>query len=238
MRNIGILCVIAAIIFLIIGFALINVQRSSGQTANITATVTAPPTTIPTNTQNTILSNPYSPYTGSLVLNDPLRDNSRGYKWEEGMRDQGRCTFAGDSYHSIIPLAGYFHSCLATAMSFKDCAFEVQMNLISGSAGGIVFRANRATIHFYYFTVDRNGNYLLKSYYDKNAGATVLASGSGASLHGNDLIGVVARGSTISLYINQHLVGQVNNSDNADGQVGVVVYEGEAAFSDAKVWLL
>ena len=95
-------------------------------------------------------------------MNDALADNSKGYNWEEGVRDQGYCTFTGGSYHSIIPLDGTFHSCLASSLDFSNFAFEVQMTILSGNTGGIVFRASRATTHFYYFLVDRNGNYQLQ----------------------------------------------------------------------------
>ncbi|GAC1662829.1 MAG: hypothetical protein PVS3B3_34220 [Ktedonobacteraceae bacterium] len=205
-----------------------HVAQATTQAQNVLATATA----------QVVSRNPYPPNTGTLTFADPLSDNTRGYNWETGERDQGFCSFIGGSYHPNVPLSGYFHSCLAQSNDLTDFTYEVQMNLLTGSAGGIVFRANRATIHFYYFTIDRNGNYLLKSYYDKNGGSAVLATGSGLALRGNDLIGVVAQGSSISLYVNRQRVGQVNDGTNTHGQIGVVVYEGEAAFNNAKVWTL
>ncbi|MDQ6645434.1 MAG: serine/threonine protein kinase, partial [Chloroflexota bacterium] len=101
----------------------------------------------------------YSPYSGTLVINDPLSSNSKVYGWEEGERDSGFCTFSGGSYHSSIPQNGVFHSCLALATNFADFAFEVQATIISGSSSGIVFRADRATTHLYYFIIDENGNF-------------------------------------------------------------------------------
>lgn len=189
-------------------------------------------------TRQALPRNPYPPYQGTLSLNDPLSDNTRGYSWEEGTRDQGTCTFTGGMYHSNISLAGYFHSCLALSSSYSNFAFEVQINFISSSAGGIVFRADRATTHFYYFALDRQGGYLLKAYYDKKGDATVIASGSGLPFNATELLGVVAQGSTISLYVNHQLIQQVQNGLFIHGQAGVVAYEGEAAFSNAKVWVL
>ena len=112
------------------------------------------------------------------------------------------------------------------------------MTLVSGSTGGIVFRADRATTHLYYFTVDRNGGYLLKAYYDKVGHSSVIARGSGISFHETELIGVVAQGSTISLYVNRQLIQHVQDGTFMQGQVGVVVYQGEAIFGSAKVWVL
>ena len=210
---------------------------NTATTATAIATV-SPQTPTMTTTQPAAVSNPYPPYSGTLALNDPLSDNTRGYSWEEGTRDQGTCTFASGTYQSDIPLAGYFHSCLALSTDFSNCAYEVQMTLVSGSAGGIVFRADRATTHLYYFTVDRNGGYLLKAYYDKVGHSSVIARGSGISFHETELIGVVAQGSTISLYVNRQLIQQVQDGTFMQGQVGVVVYQGEAIFGSAKVWAL
>ncbi|HAG97798.1 MAG TPA: hypothetical protein DCL75_02790, partial [Ktedonobacter sp.] len=144
----------------------------------------------------TAQANPYAPNGGTLVINDPLSSNNKGYGWEEGERDGGSCTFSGGSYHSSIPQNGVFHSCLALATNLADFAFEVQATVISGSSSGIVFRADRATTHLYYFIIDENGNFYLKVYFDKFGTSSIVASGSSAAIKssGSNLIAVVARG--------------------------------------------
>ena len=114
----------------------------------------------------TAQANPYPPNGGTLTINDPLSNNSKGYGWEVGERDGGFCTFTGGAYHSNIPQSGVFHSCLALATSFADFAFEVQARVVSGTTSGIVFRADRTTTHLYYFIIDENGNFFLKVYFD------------------------------------------------------------------------
>ncbi len=185
-------------------------------------------------------ANPYPPGTGTLVLDDPLSNNTKGYQWEEGSRDGGYCTFTGGAYHSIILQAGFFHSCLALATHFTDFAFEVQATIVSGSSSGIVFRADRATTHLYYFIIDKNGNYYLKVYFDKFGNSSIVASGSSPAIHasGSNLIGVVAQGNNISLYVNRQPIKSVSDSTFSSGQVGVVALAGEVAFSNAKVWSL
>lgn len=210
-------------------------QVPTGATATQSVNIETPGATA---TAQAAFQNPYPPDTGTLVLNDPLVDNNEGNSWEEGTRDQGTCTFTGGAYQADIPLAGYFHSCLALSTNFGNFAFEVRMSLVSASAGGIVFRADRATTHLYYFTIDRNGGYLLKAYYDKVGDAAVIARGSGVNLSGTDFIGVVVQGSAINLYVNRQLVRTVYDSTFIQGQVGVVTYEGNAIFSNAKVWTL
>ncbi len=212
--------------------------QTNADATRVAATVQAQAANGTATAQASVPQNPYPPNAGTLALNDTLADNSKGYNWEEGVRDQGYCTFTGGSYHSIIPLDGTFHSCLASARDFSDFAFEVQMNILSGNTGGIVFRASRATTHFYYFRVDRNGNYELRTYYDKNGNFASRVSGSTAPLHGNDLIGVVAQGSTISLYVNRQLIQQITDTTYMHGQVGVFAQAGEASFNNARVWVL
>ncbi len=204
-----------------------NTRISASATAQGQATATAQ-------------ANPYPPNSGTLTINDPLSNNDNGYGWEGGERDGGFCTFTGGAYHSNIPQSGVFHSCLALVTSFADFAFEVQARVISGTTSGIVFRADRATTHLYYFIIDENGNFFLKVYFDKNGTSSVIASGSDPAIktNGNNLIAVVARGSQIELYVNRHLIRTLNDTTFSSGQIGVVVLAGEVAFSNARVWKL
>ncbi len=184
--------------------------------------------------------NPYPPKSGTLVINDPLSNNSISYNWEEGERDGGFCTFTGGTYHSNILQSGIFHSCLALATNFANFAFEVQAAVITGTSSGIVFRADRATTHLYYFRIDENGNFLLKVYFDKNGTSNIIASGYNAAIHanGNNLIAVVARGSQIDLYVNRQLIKSLSDSTFSAGQIGVLAFSSEVVFSNARVWKL
>jgi serine/threonine protein kinase len=189
---------------------------------------------------STAQANPYAPGGGTLVVNDPLSNNSKGYGWEEGERDGGSCTFSRGTYHSGIPQSGVFHSCLALATNFADFAFEVQAAVISGSSSGIVFRADRAKTHLYYFIIDESGNFHLKVYFDKYGTSSVVASGSSPAIKssGSNLIAVVARGSQIDLYVNRQLIRSLSDTTFRSGQIGVVALAGEVAFSNARVWKL
>jgi len=199
-------------------------SASQAQDTDVTATASAS-------------QNPYM-NSGTLVLDDPLNDNSRGYQWEEGERDGGSCTFTGGTYHTIIPQAGVFHSCLARSKNFGNFAFEVNMSILSGDFGGIVFRADRVTTHFYSFLIKRDGSYSLKVYYDKFGNYNEIASGMDAPLNGTDLVGAVAQGNNIRIYVNRKRIVNVSDSTYTQGQIGIVTLSGEAAFSHAKVWTL
>ncbi len=190
--------------------------------------------------------NPYT-HGGRLVLDDPLRNNNLGYQWEEGQRDLGGCAFIGGVYHVTQPKNGLFHSCIALNTDFANFVYEVHMTLVTGNYGGIVFRADRATTHFYYFRIGPDGNYFLTRYVDKDpAHATILASGPSSSINTGlgqtNIIAAVAQGSSLDLYVNYEKVAHVNDNTYSHGQIGVFVgNSGNAAdgvFSDAKVWTL
>jgi hypothetical protein len=94
-------------------------------------------------THNTVITPtvPQNPYAngGTLVLNDPLLDNSKGNGWLTGVNPRGAtCEFRGGGYYSTQPVQGFFHSCPANNTDFSNFAFEVQMTLISGDYAGII----------------------------------------------------------------------------------------------------
>ncbi len=207
-----------------------------------------PPKVIPGEPNPTAITEP-NPYThgGRLVLNDQLRNNNLGYQWEEGQRDLGGCAFIGGSYHVTQPQQGFFHSCIALNTDFANFVYEVHMTLVTGNYGGMVFRADRATTHFYYFRIGLDGNYFLTSYVDKEpAHARVLASGPSSSINTGlgqtNIIAIVAQGSSLDLYVNYEKVAHVTDNTYSHGQIGVFAGDsGNAAdgvFSNVKVWTL
>src|SRR5437660_1399155 len=90
------------------GLALRNLMTTAINSTDVTATAdsasptpitdnTTPTPTVPLSTQ----SNPYAPFTGNVVLDDPMSDNSRGNQWVEGSAT-GSCQFTGNAYHVTI----------------------------------------------------------------------------------------------------------------------------------------
>ena len=190
--------------------------------------------------------NPYT-YGGTLALDDPLHDNSQGHQWEEGQRDFGFCQFTAGAYRVSEPQQGFFHSCIALNTDFTNFVYEVQMTMITGDYGGIVFRADRATTHFYYFRITQDGTYSFSAYVDKYPShARLLGSGHTSSitigLGRSNLIAVVARGNKLDLYVNHQLIVSVSDRLYSHGQIGVFVgnagHSAQAVFSGAKVWML
>ena len=242
-----------------VGFAFFYVTAISRQaTTNANGTALAQSTAtalahVGTGTPaNTVLTpstsqDPYT-HTGTLALNDPLQDNNQNVGWMTGTnQNNATCAFGDGAYQASQPLDGNFHACFALATDFSNFVFEVQMTIVSGYSGGIIFRANQANSTFYYFRVGQDGSYDLRVYVDKLIDHShLLVSGSSPAIHAGynqpNLIAVVARGSLLELYANQQPIITVNDSTYSHGQIGIVAYNqgglATAVYRNARVWTL
>ena len=213
-------------------------QRSAAATMSAVAMKTAV----------TSSQNPYPPFSGTLALQDPLTDNSRGYNWESDKAADstgGICQFRQGAYYTSESVRGNFQLCAASATNFNNFAYQVQMTIVKGDIGGIVFRMDTTGNNFYYFNISRFGAYALDIYNSQGylktvSGGTISAFHSG--LNQTNLIAVVAQGHTIDLYVNLRFIAGVSDSTYGVGQIGVVADDegsvAEVVFSNAKVWKL
>jgi hypothetical protein len=183
------------------------------------------------------------------ALDDPLRDSLSGYNWDEGSNGfGGTCTFSGGAYHVSQANTNYFQYCLANTPTFSNFVFEVQMKIIKGDAGGVIFRANTHSNDFYVFLVSQDGTYQLFLCTTTNCTNSLLYSSSPAiklGLNQTNLIAVLAQKSTIGLYVNHQLIGSVDDNTYSSGQIGVIAlpwgsngHPTEVMYSNAKVWTL
>jgi hypothetical protein len=193
-----------------------------------------------------------NPYTraGTLVLNDALNGRRNLYGWDEKSGGNGAgCFFSRDAYHVTEPSAGFFHGCLATAPRYSDFVFQVRMTLLGDGAGGLLFRTDLARSQAYYFSVNAAGSYALWAF-DPQGGKTgqrlTRAGSVAADFHAGqrltNTLAVVAQGPALGLYINQQHLATFQDRSLASGQIGVFAASYgafmEAAYSDARVWLL
>ncbi len=180
------------------------------------------------------------------ALDDPLRDKSKGYGWEEGTTTPGdTCAFKDGAYHVIKSDINQFQYCTADP-SFSNFIFEVQMKIINGGSGGVIFRDNSSNNDFYVFEVGQYGNYQLFFCTDSQWYFTKLNSTSPAikqGLNQTNLIAVIAQGNSIGLFVNHQLIDSVNDNTYSSGRIGVIVDPiggngdpTEVVFSNAKVW--
>jgi serine/threonine protein kinase len=215
-------------------------QAKTVATAQAKATATA--SVVATN------PNPYPPRSGTLVLYDPLRDDSSGSGWDKGSKI---CAFIAGAYHVSATGVNHLNYCFAQATSFSNFAYEVQMKITRGDVGGMIFRADSVNKTYYSFFVDQNGYYGLFACNDKKGGCgKSLVSGKfspaiNQGLNKINLVAVVAMGTTITLYVNHQQLISVNDSTYNLGQIGLVASPGpntsnptEVVYSDVKVWSL
>lgn len=187
--------------------------------------------------------NPYAPGSGTLVLYDPLRNDSSGSGWEQGTNN---CAFIAGVYHVSATNTSHLVHCFAQATSFSNFAYEVQMTITMGDVGGMIFRADSVNNAYYVFYVAQNGYYSLfacgqtcKSLVSK------FSSSINQGLNKTNLLAVVAMGTTITLYANQKQLASVNDNTYNLGQIGLVAspYANtsdptEVVYSNARVWSL
>ncbi len=218
-------------------------QANANATAAVLATATAQ--TVAT---ATAIQGIYTQATsGNPTLNDPLSGQD-GNNWNEGTTSgEGSCTFSGNAYHAGAQQSDYFYSCFASTPTFSNFAYQVQMTIIQGDYGGIIFRADSANSKYYYFRIGKDGAYDLTASHDTTfSHDQLLKSGNAPSiiktgLNQTNLVAVVANGSNLYLYVNQKFLAQVNDSTYKSGQIGVfggdfASKSADVAFTNAQVW--
>lgn len=175
------------------------------------------------------------------LLNDPLSAPSTN-NWDTN----ANCSFKGGTYHAIETQTGFFYDCAAKATNFTHFLFQVKMTFLKGIYGGIFFRSDPGNSKYYLLRFNREtGHYDLYLYTDKQASsAKRLLDGISADFKNDmnqaNLVAVLARGKTISIYVNSNYVDSVNDGTFAGGQIGVFAEDdqeaSEVSFTQAQVW--
>jgi serine/threonine protein kinase len=230
-------------------FEQIQAIKQATTTAGVThqATATGNDQSIETTTAANTLPYPkYLPGKGQFVFYDPMKPAD---SWEQDINQQhtGLCTISGGAYHTTMGAQGY-RWCIdnaASMLNFSDFAYQIQMKILKGDCGGILFRANQEVT--YMFTICQWGEQLLYKHTPASDQFYLLAGGKkGAQVHTgfnqNNLIAVVAQGSSLSLFINGQQVDQIQDSSSNHGDIGVAAVDEnngtDVIFSDAAVWAL
>ncbi len=215
--------------------ALVNATATAQSIATAQAVATA-----------TALQNIYNQATrGTPLLNEALNGQD-SLNWDQYPAvGGGGCSFSGGALHANIPQKGYYIPCFAQASNFSNFTLQVQMTIVQGDTGGVVFRANSTSSKFYIFSVGRDSSYsLLISLDDKHN--TPLTYGNSRAINTNlnqtNLLTVIARGSNIYLYVNKQYVGSVSDSTYSSGQIGLFGADDtnptDVAFSHIEMWQL
>jgi eukaryotic-like serine/threonine-protein kinase len=217
---------------LLLGLCLLTACTSG--TPNSTQTLTPSPTHTPQSIYELATSS--SPFLANSLSNN----SSTLYPWREGADKIGTCIFSGGAYHNIEPTPGdNFHGCSPPGVNLRDFVYQVQMTIVKGDAGGIIFRLNSNFQH-YMFLINQDGSYELRVDYVIIQGGSSSAIKGG--LHQSNLIAIVAQGNTLDLFVNKHYITSVNDSTNSEGGIGTVAHAisqpTEVEFRNAMVWIL
>lgn len=187
----------------------------------------------PTNHPTSLASILAQATAGTPVLDDPLNAQSNN-SWDQN----GYCGFTGGSYQGTLQGHGYI-ACYENAQIFSNFAYQVQMTILQGNGGGLVFRDNGN--NNYVFSVDADGTYQLLI----NRGQTEISSSSSVintGLNTSNVLTVVARGNDVYLYVNRQFVATFNKQVSNSGKLGVLVVDNgnstTVEYSNAKVWRL
>jgi hypothetical protein len=220
-----------------------NAQINATSTAQANATAHAHATA-------TFIASHY-PFSNNLVLDDPLSDNSKGNNWDVNTSSDGKeaCQFAAGTYHAAALDPRYAYHCYARNTTFSNFTYQVQMVIIKGDLGGILFRLGQANNQDigYRALISTQGDYTLESFDGQSY--QIVGSGTNTAiktgLNQSNLIAIVARGNTLELYVNEQFVMRAVNNTSSQGQIGVAAstsanqgHPTEVVFSNAKVWKL
>ncbi len=181
---------------------------------------------------------------GKPAISDPL-DNINHSLFVTVSRPTGSCGFTGGAYHASAS-AKFTSPCIAPAVGVSNFAFQAQMTIIKGDAGGLIFRLNlgSSSANSYLFLIDRLGGYRLVAIQNNNNVkqlANGLSSAINMGLSQSNLLTVIARGSNFYLYVNKQYITSVGDNTFSTGVIGVFAAGAnatDAVFSNAQVWRL
>ncbi|GCE28320.1 hypothetical protein KDA_38040 [Dictyobacter alpinus] len=189
---------------------------------------------------------------GEPQIQDSLRAEGP-LAWQNGTANT--CKFQDNTLHVANKGVAL---CNTAYTNLNDFAYQAEMTIIQGTNGGLIFRNELLPDPnggVYYFTVTAQGQFSLSvrkiTYIDGQFSSsplkTLLQHQSTAiktGLHQTNLLTVIARGSTIALYINKQFVGSAQDTTSLSGTIGLFS-QGNAAnqvlevtFKNLQVWNL
>lgn len=221
-----------------------GVQATASAAANATSTAIAQ--------ANATVGPLQTAIAGTPVYQDPLNNAgnavTQAANWDQG----SQCIFASDGYHVTQPASlPYFNGCREQNRSFGDMALTVNINLFSGHSGGIYFRLSTNLLgHYdgYLFEIDGQGDYKIS--YQQGTGNRALKDWSATPLlhhgyHVNNLLQLVAHGSTLTFYANNQFLTQVQDSyDTSANTIGFLASasqggnDADVVYSNLRVYVL
>ena len=232
-------------------FALSSVKTTTVNTPTSNQHINTPTSNQHINTPTTTttaMTSPEALYTQitsrTPVINNSLQDQSVR-QWDIMQQQGTSCAFTNGSYHvSILPPSQGARRdvCLAQGTVLTNFAMQVDMHLLQGDVGGMIFRADGR--HTYsWFALDAHGCYRLV--HVTPGGQAQILSIDGHSciainMRNTNQLTVIAQGSNIYLYINGKFMSKISDPSIIKGEIGLVAikrtHPTDVAFTNLKVW--
>ena len=182
---------------------------------------------------------------GKPMINDPL--NSPGSStWSASGSIGNSCAFTNGAYHLSMSGNTFITQCFSNTSSLSDFAFQIRMTITQGSLGGLVFRVDNTQSNYYFFFVRSDGFFGLLLHTSTNQVKLLNygpSSAINAGLNQQNLLAVIARGSSIYQYVNKQYIATSNDPTFRSGGIGLFASReanatGDVAFNNAQVWKL
>src|SRR5205085_9985036 len=150
-------------------------QVNANATASVVSRINATATDVAQNTDA------YTPPNGTLALYNQLNTNSVA-NWDDSVGANDACQYKDGAYHASTLKQNFFLYCTAYNTNFSNFAFKVQLSVIHGDCGDIIFRSNAPRFNF--FRICKYGSYTLYRYVS-NSGSnfTTLRQGSSIAIN-------------------------------------------------------
>lgn len=208
--------------------------------ANATATVVGYATATATVVNGN--ADPYpSAQPGKLAFFDPMN------KLDSNLPNSAACAFQSDGYHVSIA-KGFLMPCYPGqgGPSYTNFAFDVQMKILKGDCGGLIFRldATEGQKHYLFEICQDGTNGIYVNEGSNNAYKTVEQNAPVTAFHKGlnqtNVLAVVGNGQNFSIYINQQLTTSFTDATYGSGQVGVdadgYYSNTEVVYQNMRVW--
>ena len=203
--------------------------------------VSTPPvlaTQIPSQTIPPSVYPSYLPGRGISPYSDPLNHPSNS--WEI----TSNCQFLNEMYHVRASEHEAYTICHQQANEFTDFAFEVQMKIVTGDCGGMVFRSEKSKYKFYRVDICSDGD--MRVFLQGDSSLNPLFYKNITDIKRDPkkthVVAIVAQGRTLLLYIDQKSIGQIPDTTYSNGQIGLAAYERsnptEVAYMNVRIWVL
>ena len=201
--------------------------------------------------------NPYPPQTGTLIMSDPMQNNSKGYKWDEAtMNDKNGNGFCGyrQSYYHIAENAVQASTQMtiicdpeAPQLNLSNQTFEASMAVSKGTGMGLVVRFDQTRGVGYILKVFTNGQYAIGladlNNTDANKRFNPIRTGTNAAikqgLNQSNVLALIANGNSISAFVNGQFIDGLQDSSFTKGQQGVCAFGSgtlDVTAQNVRVW--